>query len=50
VNPGITVDEVHSRTGFELMVPEAVPTTEEPSGEELEILRKRIDPQGLLRS
>jgi glutaconate CoA-transferase subunit B len=50
VHPGTTVEEVRSQTGFELVIPEAVPTTEEPSDAELDILRRRVDPQGLLRS
>jgi glutaconate CoA-transferase subunit B len=50
VHPGVTLEEVLSRTGFELVIPEVVATTAEPSAEELEILRRRVDPQGLLRS
>jgi glutaconate CoA-transferase subunit B len=50
VHPGIAVDEVRDRTGFELVVPDTVPTTEMPTADELEILRRRVDPQGLLRS
>jgi glutaconate CoA-transferase subunit B len=50
VHPGVSVDEVRARTGFELVMPEVVPTTPPPTREELDILRRRVDPQGLLRS
>jgi glutaconate CoA-transferase subunit B len=50
VHPGIAVEEVVGRTGFELVVPDEVPTTGMPSAEELNILRRRVDPHGLLRS
>jgi len=49
VHPGITVDEVKARTGFELVVPDRVPVTGLPTVAELDILRRRVDPQGLLR-
>jgi glutaconate CoA-transferase, subunit B len=50
IHPGVTIDEVRNRTGFELLIPGQVPTTELPSAEELDILRRRVDRQGLLRS
>jgi acyl CoA:acetate/3-ketoacid CoA transferase beta subunit len=46
VHPGVTVDEVIEQTGFELLVPEAVPETRVPSDEELRLLREEIDPEG----
>jgi glutaconate CoA-transferase subunit B len=49
VHPGVPVDEVRARTGFELIVPATVPETPSPTDEELSILRRRVDPQGLLR-
>ena len=49
VHPGVTVDEVKARTGFELLVPDRVPVTGSPDDDELDILRRRVDPQGLLR-
>lgn len=49
VHPGVTVDEVRARTGFELLVPDRVPVTASPTGAELDILRRRVDPRGLLR-
>jgi glutaconate CoA-transferase subunit B len=49
VHPGVTVDEVLARTGFELVVPTRVEQTEPPTAAELEILRTRIDVRGALR-
>jgi glutaconate CoA-transferase subunit B len=49
VHPGIAVEQVVANTGFALIVPERVPVTEAPTPEELDILRRRVDPQGLLR-
>ena len=40
---------VKARTGFELLVPDRVPVTASPADDELDILRRRVDPQGLLR-
>jgi len=44
VHPGVTVDEVTGNTGFELIIPPNVTTTEPPSDEELRLLREVIDP------
>ena len=49
VHPGVTVKEVIENTGFELIIPKEVPTTPPPTEEELNILRNRVDPAGLLR-
>lgn len=48
VHPGVSVDQVKQNTGFELLIPEQVPTTELPTAEELALLRSRIDRTGLL--
>ncbi len=45
VHPGVTVDDVVAATGFALVVPDAVPTTRLPTGDELALL-ERIDPDG----
>jgi acyl CoA:acetate/3-ketoacid CoA transferase beta subunit len=47
VHPGVGVDEVVARTGFELAVPERVPETRLPTDGELRLIRERIDPLGL---
>ena len=49
VHPGFTVDQIVENTGFELIIPRNVPTTEPPTEEELHILRTRVDPAGVLR-
>ena len=46
VHPGVEVDDVVAATGFELQVPDRVPTTRGPEGIEIEEL-ERIDPEGL---
>ncbi len=43
LHPGIDIDEVKERTGFELIIPDDLPRTEPPSQEELRILRE-LDP------
>lgn len=50
VHPEVTVEEVVKNTGFELAIPERVPTTEPPTAEQLRVLRTRIDVRGALRS
>lgn len=50
VHPGVSVDQVVENTGFELVIPAAVPTTPPPTAEELHILRTRIDVRGKLRN
>lgn len=47
VHPGVSVAEVRDATGFELDVPEDVPTTREPTTEELVLIREVLDPKGL---
>jgi acyl CoA:acetate/3-ketoacid CoA transferase beta subunit len=46
VHPGVTVDEVVAATGFELVVPDDVPTSRLPTPDELELLDTVIDPDG----
>jgi acyl CoA:acetate/3-ketoacid CoA transferase beta subunit len=45
VHPGVTVEQVRAETGFPL-VAEDVPTTREPTDEELKLLREVLDPNG----
>jgi len=47
LHPGVDPEAVESRTGFEVSIPEDVPTTVVPSGIEIEVLRNVIDPRGL---
>ncbi|XVQ14329.1 CoA-transferase subunit beta [Spirillospora sp. CA-255316] len=47
VHPGVSAEEVAAATGFELVIPEEVPETRLPTGEELRIMRDVLDPRGL---
>jgi acyl CoA:acetate/3-ketoacid CoA transferase beta subunit len=47
VHPGVSAADVVSATGFELAVPDEVPETRLPDGEELRIMREVLDPKGL---
>jgi glutaconate CoA-transferase subunit B len=49
LHPGVSVEDVKKNTGFELVIPANVPTTEPPTAEQLQVLRTRIDAQGVLR-
>ena len=44
VHPGVTVDDVVAATGFDIVVPDDVPTSRLPTAEELELIREVIDP------
>ena len=46
VHPGVSVQQVLDNSGFDLIIPKNVPTTELPTVEELELLRA-IDPNGI---
>ncbi|GBC76823.1 3-oxoadipate CoA-transferase subunit A [bacterium HR08] len=50
LHPGVTVEQVRERTGFELVIPATVPMTPPPRREELRLLRTRVDRRGLLRA
>ena len=47
IHPGVTLDEVVAATGFELVIPDDVPTTRAPTAEELSLIREVIDPKGV---
>jgi len=44
-----SLQEIIDNTGFELIVPDQVPTTQRPTDEEMHLLRTEIDPSGVLR-
>ncbi|GAA4143838.1 CoA-transferase subunit beta [Actinomadura keratinilytica] len=46
-HPGVAVEEVVARTGFDLVVPDEVPETRSPTAEELRLMREVLDPRGL---
>jgi acyl CoA:acetate/3-ketoacid CoA transferase beta subunit len=45
IHPGVTVDEVMAATGFELVVPDGLPVSREPTDAELAMIAD-IDPDG----
>ena len=47
-HPGITVDQVKAATGFELLMADKITTTDAPCEKELKILKKQVDPAGLI--
>jgi glutaconate CoA-transferase, subunit B len=49
LHPGVSVEMVRRSTGFEFVIPDAVPTTEIPTPDELNLLRTRVDIAGRLR-
>ena len=49
VHPGVTLDQVHAATGFELRVEGQPPVTPMPTAEELHLLRTRVDTRATLR-
>ncbi len=49
LNPGVTVEEVLDRTGTKVEVPLSVPQASAPSREQLIVIRKLIDPDGILK-
>jgi glutaconate CoA-transferase subunit B len=48
LHPGITAEEVRANTGFEMLFADNLTNTPEPSDHELRILRREVDPQGLI--
>jgi acyl CoA:acetate/3-ketoacid CoA transferase beta subunit len=49
VHPGVDAQTVVDNTGFDLVVPDNIPTTAEPTAEQLELLRTKIDPFGTVK-
>jgi hypothetical protein len=47
VHPGVELSDVVGATGFELVIPDPVPTTPFPSADELELIREVLDPTRL---
>lgn len=47
VHPGVTVEQVVESTGFELEVPDEVPTSRLPTDDELRLLDEVLDPHGI---
>ncbi|MGE3622114.1 MAG: CoA-transferase [Acidimicrobiia bacterium] len=49
LNPGVDAQTVVDNTGFELEVPDDIPTTPEPTPDQLRLLREKIDPYGTVK-
>ena len=47
---GVSLANVRENTGFDLIIPDKVPETEPPTREQVELLRRKIDPEGLRKS
>lgn len=50
IHDGVSVEELREATGFDLGDLSGVPPTEAPTAEELSILRREVDPKGILLS
>jgi len=48
LHPGVSVDEVVENSGFELVIEGEIPETRLPTSEELQLIRERIDPLGIV--
>ena len=46
LHPGVSVADVTAATGFDLVVPDDVPTSRLPTAEELRLLTEVVDPDG----
>ncbi len=49
LHPGVAAQDVVAATGFALEMPAEVPTTAEPTADQLRLLREQIDPLGTVR-
>jgi acyl CoA:acetate/3-ketoacid CoA transferase beta subunit len=49
IHPGVDLEQIKENTGFEMLVPGAVPTTDPPTDLELELIREKIDPLNIRR-
>jgi glutaconate CoA-transferase, subunit B len=47
IHPGTTREEVLANMNFQPVVPEDLPTTEPPTAEQIRLIRKEIDPEGM---
>ena len=48
LHPGVSVEEVRDNSSFDIIIPDKYTVSPEPSDRDLEILRKDIDPTGML--
>ena len=48
LHPGVSVDEVKENSQFEILMPDRIETSLEPSDKDLTILRREIDPAAIV--
>ncbi len=48
IHPGVTLAQIKENSGFDIIIPANVPQSPEPTEEELTILRRDIDPAGIV--
>jgi glutaconate CoA-transferase subunit B len=48
LHPGVSIDEVRENSQFEIMLPDKIETSPEPTDKDLKILRQEIDPAGIV--
>jgi hypothetical protein len=49
LHPGVALDQLRERTGFDVLVSDDLTTTEQPTAAELAALRTVVDPLGVRR-
>jgi glutaconate CoA-transferase subunit B len=47
LHPGVSFEQVQENTGFPLIRPDRLPVTAAPTAEQLDLIRRRLDPQDL---
>jgi glutaconate CoA-transferase subunit B len=47
IHPGVKLEDVVDNTGFELLMEKTIPETEVPTDEQIDLLRNKIDPEGI---
>ena len=47
LHPGVTIERLKAKTGFELIIPDRIRETEVPTPRERNLLREKIDPLGV---
>jgi hypothetical protein len=46
-HPGVSLGEIRENSEFEILLPEEISVSPEPSSEDLRLLREVIDPTGM---
>ena len=47
IHPGVTLDDIRTRTGGEFLIADPLPRTQTPSQNELRLIREEVDPFGI---